>query len=119
MGLIGRGTVHMAGVPTSTTVGNGPADHAYEVATSTEGPASRGGRSRPIVRQAPFHRVPVCEKELNGIKRKTPHQTETREPTENTTSTTLHRNHVGTLPAHRTTLNLVQARQPSDVAPRM
>jgi hypothetical protein len=32
MGLIGRGTVHMAGVP--KTVGNGPADHAYEVATS-------------------------------------------------------------------------------------
>ena len=35
MGLIGRGTVHMAGVP--TTVGNGPADHAYEVVTSAEG----------------------------------------------------------------------------------
>jgi hypothetical protein len=34
-GLIGRGTVHMAGVP--TTVGNGPADHAYEVVTSAEG----------------------------------------------------------------------------------
>ena len=63
MGLIGRGTVHMAGVP--TTVGNGPAGHAYEVATSAEGSASRGGRSRPIVRQAPFHRVPVCEKELS------------------------------------------------------
>ena len=66
MGLIGRGTAaygRRAHVP--TTVGNGPSDHAYEVATSAEGPASRGGRSRPIVRQAPFHRVPVCEKELS------------------------------------------------------
>ena len=62
MGLIGRGTVHVVGVP--TTVGHGPADHAYEVATSAEGPASRGGRSRPIVRQALFHRVPIREKEL-------------------------------------------------------
>ena len=58
--------VHAAGVP--TTVGNGPAGHAYEVATSAEGSASRGGRSRPIVRQAPFHRVPVCEKELRTIR---------------------------------------------------
>jgi len=40
--------------------------HAYEVAASAEGPASRGGRSRPIVRQALFHRVPIREKELNS-----------------------------------------------------
>ena len=54
---------------TLMTVAYGPADHAYKVAASAEGPASRGGRSRPIVRQALFHRVPIREKELKPLPR--------------------------------------------------
>ena len=42
LGLIGRVAA------TLMTVAYGPADHAYEVAAAAEGPASRGGRSRPI-----------------------------------------------------------------------
>ena len=60
MGLIGRGTVHMAGVP--KTVGNGPADHAYEVAASAEGPVGRGGRSRPIASFGLFHEITATRK---------------------------------------------------------
>ena len=36
----------VAGTP--MMVAYGPADHAYEVAASAEGPVGRGGRSRPI-----------------------------------------------------------------------
>ena len=46
VGLIGREAVRVAA--TLMTVAYGPADHAYEVAAAAEGPASRGGRSRPI-----------------------------------------------------------------------
>ena len=46
LGLIGREAVRVAA--TLMTVAYGPADHAYEVAAAAEGPASRGGRSRPI-----------------------------------------------------------------------
>ena len=49
LGLIGREAVRVAA--TLMTVAYGPADHAYKVAASAEGPASRGGRSRPIERQ--------------------------------------------------------------------
>ena len=66
LGQIGRGAARVAGAP--MTVAYGPADHAYEVAASAEGPASRGGRSRPIVRQALFHRVPIREKELSTLR---------------------------------------------------
>ena len=67
LGQIRRGAVHVAGAP--MTVAHGPADHAYEVATSAEGPASRGGRSRPIDRHALFHRIPIREKELASTAR--------------------------------------------------
>ena len=43
----------MARVP--TMVAHGPADHAYEVAASAEGPVGRGGRSRPIASFGLFH----------------------------------------------------------------
>ena len=46
LGLIGRGATRVAAAP--MTVAYGPADHAYEVAASAEGPVGRGGRSRPI-----------------------------------------------------------------------
>ena len=46
LGQIGRGSARVAGTP--MTVAYGPADHAYEVAASAEGPVGRGGRSRPI-----------------------------------------------------------------------
>jgi hypothetical protein len=63
LGLIGREAVRVAA--TLMTVAYSPADHAYKVAASAEGPASRGGRSRPIDRQALFHRIPIREKELS------------------------------------------------------
>ena len=63
LGLIGREAMRVAA--TLMTAAYGPADHAYEVAASAEGPASRGGRSRPIDREALFHRVPIREKELS------------------------------------------------------
>ena len=46
LGQIGRGAARVAGTP--MTVAYGPADHAYEVAASAEGPMGRGGRPRPI-----------------------------------------------------------------------
>ena len=46
LGQIGREAARVAGAP--MTVAYGPADHAYEVAASAEGPVGRGGRSRPI-----------------------------------------------------------------------
>ena len=39
------------------TVAYGPADHAYEVAASAEGPVGRGGRSRPIASFGLFHAI--------------------------------------------------------------
>ena len=62
LGLIGREAVRVAA--TLMTVAYGPADHAYKVAASAEGPASRGGRSRPIERQALFHRVPIRDMDM-------------------------------------------------------
>ena len=43
---IGREAARVAGAP--MTVAYGPANHAYEVAASAEGPVGRGGRSRQI-----------------------------------------------------------------------
>ena len=49
---------------TPMTVAYGPADHAYEVAASAEGPVGRGGRSRPIASFGLFHGVLLCAKGL-------------------------------------------------------
>ena len=46
------------------TVAYGPADHAYEVAASAEGPVGRGGRSRPIASFGLFHAITVEGKGL-------------------------------------------------------
>ena len=62
LGQIRRGSVHVAGVP--TTIAHGPADHAYEVAAAAEDPASRVGRSRPIASFGLFHGVLLCAKGL-------------------------------------------------------
>jgi hypothetical protein len=55
LGQIGREAAHVAGTP--MTVAYGPADHAYEVAASAEGPVGRGGRSRPIASFGLFHAI--------------------------------------------------------------
>ena len=62
LGQIGRGAARVAGAP--MTVAYGPADHAYEVAASAEGPVGRGGRSRPIASFGLFHGVLLCAKGL-------------------------------------------------------
>ena len=62
LGQIRRGAVHVAGVP--TMVAHGPADHAYEVAASAEGPVGRGGRSRPIASFGLFHAITGAGKGL-------------------------------------------------------
>ena len=62
LGLIGREAVRVAATP--MTVAYGPADHAYEVAASAEGPVGRGGRSRPIASFGLFHGVLLCAKGL-------------------------------------------------------
>ena len=59
---IGRGAARVAGAP--MTVAYGPADHAYEVAASAEGPVGRGGRSRPIASFGLFHEITVTRKGL-------------------------------------------------------
>ena len=63
LGLIGREAARVAGAP--MTVAYGPADHAYEVAASAEGPVGRGGRSRPIASFGLFHGGLPCVKRLN------------------------------------------------------
>ena len=62
LGQIGRGAARVAGAP--MTVAYGPADHAYEVAASAEGPVGRGGRSRPIASFGLFHAITVDGKGL-------------------------------------------------------
>ena len=62
LGQIGRGAARVAGTP--MTVAYGPADHAYEVAASAEGPVGRGGRSRPIASFGLFHAITVDGKGL-------------------------------------------------------
>ena len=63
LGQIGREAARVAGAP--MTVAYGPADHAYEVAASAEGPVGRGGRSRPIASFGLFHAITVEGKGLN------------------------------------------------------
>ena len=65
LGQIGREAARVAGAP--MTVAYGPADHAYEVAASAEGPAGRGGRSRPIASFGLFHGVLPCAKGLTLV----------------------------------------------------
>ena len=65
LGQIGRGAARVAGTP--MTVAYGPADHAYEVAASAEGPVGRGGRSRPIASFGLFHGVLLCAKGLTLV----------------------------------------------------
>ena len=62
LGQIGREAARVAGTP--MTVAYGPADHAYEVAASAEGPVGRGGRSRPIASFGLFHAITVGGKGL-------------------------------------------------------
>jgi hypothetical protein len=63
LGLIGREAARVAGAP--MTVAYGPADHAYEVAASAEGPVGRGGRSRPIASFGLFHAITGAGKGLS------------------------------------------------------
>ena len=65
LGLIGRGSARVAGTP--MTVAYGPADHAYEVAASAEGPVGRGGRSRPIASFGLFHAITGAGKGLTLV----------------------------------------------------
>ena len=65
LGQIGREAARVAGAP--MTVAYGPADHAYEVAASAEGPVGRGGRSRPIASFGLFHAITVEGKGLRGV----------------------------------------------------
>ena len=65
LGQIGRGAARVAGTP--MTVAYGPADHAYEVAASAEGPVGRGGRSRPIASFGLFHAITVAGKGLTAL----------------------------------------------------
>ena len=65
LGQIGRGAARVAGAP--MTVAYGPADHAYEVAASAEGPVGRGGRSRPIASFGLFHAITVDRKGLINV----------------------------------------------------
>ena len=62
LGQIGREAARVAGA--LMTVAYGPADHAYEVAASAEGPVGRGGRSRPIASFGLFHAITVDGKGL-------------------------------------------------------
>jgi hypothetical protein len=62
VGQIGRGAARVAGTP--MTVAYGPADHAYEIAASAEGPVGQGGRSRPIASFGLFHAITVAGKGL-------------------------------------------------------
>ena len=62
LGQIGREAARVAGAP--MTVAYGPADHAYEVAASAEGPVGRGGRSRPIASFGLFRAITVDRKGL-------------------------------------------------------
>ena len=62
---IGRGAARVAGAP--MTVAYGPADHAYEVAASAEGPVGRGGRSRPIASFGLFRAITVTRKGLTYL----------------------------------------------------
>ena len=64
LGQIGREAARVAGAP--MTVAYGPADHAYEVAASAEGPVGRGGRSRPIASFGLFHAITVTRKGLKA-----------------------------------------------------
>ena len=64
LGQIGREAARVAGAP--MTVAYGPADHAYEVAASAEGPVGRGGRSRPIASFGLFRAITVPRKGLRG-----------------------------------------------------
>ena len=66
LGQIGRGAARVAGAP--MTVAYGPADHAYEVAASAEGPVGRGGRSRPIASFGLFHAITVTRKGLISLR---------------------------------------------------
>ena len=63
LGQIGREAARVAGAP--MTVAYGPADHAYEVAASAEGPVGRGGRSRPIASFGLFRAITVARKGFN------------------------------------------------------
>ena len=65
LGQIGREAARVAGTP--MTVAYGPADHAYEVAASAEGPVGRGGRSRPIASFGLFHAITVDRKGLTLV----------------------------------------------------
>ena len=62
LGLIGREAARVAGAP--MTVAYGPADHAYKVAASAEGPVGWGGRSRPIASYELFRAITVARKGL-------------------------------------------------------
>ena len=64
LGLIGREATRVAGAP--MTVAYGPADHAYEVAASAEGPVGRGGRSRPIASFGLVHAITATRKGLKA-----------------------------------------------------
>jgi hypothetical protein len=66
LGQIGREAARVAGTP--MTVAYGPADHAYEVAASAEGPVGRGGRSRPIASFGLFHAITVAGKGLKALR---------------------------------------------------
>ena len=65
LGQIGREAARVAGAP--MTVAYGPADHAYEVAASAEGPVGRGGRSRPIASFGLFHEITATWKGLTLV----------------------------------------------------
>ena len=64
LGQIGREAARVAGAP--MTVAYGPADHAYEVAASAEGPVGRGGRSRPIASFGLFRAITDAGKGLRS-----------------------------------------------------
>ena len=66
LGQIGREAARVAGAP--MTVAYGPADHAYEVAASAEGPVGRGGRSRPIASFGLFRAITVTRKGLTRLR---------------------------------------------------
>ena len=69
LGLIGHGVARVAGTP--MTVAYGPADHAYEVAASAEGPVGRGGRSRPIASFGLFRAITGGGEGVNSKNKKT------------------------------------------------
>ena len=65
LGQIGREAARVAGAP--MTVAYGPADHAYEVAASAEGPVGRGGRSRPIASFGLFRAITAVDRKGEGL----------------------------------------------------